>query len=331
MPTPRPYRDGWRVQIQKDGVRISETFRLKKDAVSWINQQEAKKSLHQSKSLRQAADKYLETVSPQKRDAVDWERRRFQELCAHKDEQLGPFGEAALSDIDSAALGRWRDHKLKTVSGSTVIRYVNLYRNLFKIAHDEWKWIEVYPWVGVWLPDENPSRDKVWRWQQIKVILREGQRRGGKQLEVTQAFHIALHTSLRLQEALAAPEWFNRATGVITVPPSKTNISPEKVPTVTRARRVMEKMPRFEVGANEASTLFSKLCKQVGITGLQFKDSRATCLTLLARRVDILTLARISRHHDMELLRRVYYRETAEDIAGRLHSKKRATSGWSDC
>jgi hypothetical protein len=318
MATPLPYRGGWRVQMQKNGVRISETFKLKSKAIKWINEQEGKKSLFKSESLRAAADHYIATVSTQKRDAIKWETNRFRDFCAHIDPELGSFGDAALSDIDSAALGRWRDKMLQTVSGSTVLRYFNLYRNLFKLAHEEWHWIEAYPFIGMRLPEENVPRQTVWGWQNIKRVLREGQRRGGKQLEVTQAFHIALHTSLRLKEALSAPDWYNKTTGVISVPPAKTNRSVEKVPTVTRARRVLAKMPHFVVEANEASTLFSTICREILIEGLQYRDSRATCLTLLARKVDILTLARISRHRDMEELRKTYYRETAEDISKRL-------------
>ena len=52
--------------------------------------------------------------------------------------------------------------------------------------------------------------------------------------------------------------------------------------------------------------------------GLTFHDSRATALTLLSRKVDVMTLARISRHNDLTLLQRVYYRESAEEIAARL-------------
>jgi hypothetical protein len=54
------------------------------------------------------------------------------------------------------------------------------------------------------------------------------------------------------------------------------------------------------------------------IKGLEFRDSRATALTLMARKMDILTLARISRHKNLDLLRSTYYRETAEEIAARL-------------
>jgi hypothetical protein len=53
------------------------------------------------------------------------------------------------------------------------------------------------------------------------------------------------------------------------------------------------------------------------ITGLQFKDARATALTLMSRKMDVLTLAKFSRHRDLELLRSTYYRESLEDISRR--------------
>ena len=72
------------------------------------------------------------------------------------------------------------------------------------------------------------------------------------------------------------------------------------------------------MGANEGSVLFSKLCREVLIEGLTFHDSRATALTHLARKVDVLTLAKISRHKDLSLLNNVYYREKADQIAARI-------------
>ena len=52
-------------------------------------------------------------------------------------------------------------------------------------------------------------------------------------------------------------------------------------------------------------------------------DERKAIETLLSRRVDVLTLARISGHLDVSLLLRVYYRETAQEIAARLASPRR--------
>lgn len=311
MASPRPFRDGWRVQIQRDGQRVSKVFNTKREAAAWANEQEAKKTPLRANTLGQAIARYLETVSPHKRDAIGWETRRFAEFAAY-------FGEdTPLSEIDSDRVAKWRDLMLKRVSGSTVNRYSNLYRNLFSIARDEWRWIDRSPFTGVKLPKENLPRDAQWRWGQIRRVLREGQRRGGKTWMVVQAFHIALHTSMRLQECL--DHRFDPATGVITIPPAKTSAKPEKIPTIRRARRFLATVPHhFRLEPNEASTLFSDLCRELLISGVQFRDSRATALTLLARKVDVLTLSRISRHKDLRMISEVYYRETAAQISARL-------------
>lgn len=311
MASPRPFRDGWRVQVQKDGQRVSKVFRTKREAAAWALEQEIKKTPLRANTLGQAVERYLSSVTTQKRNADDWETRRFNEFMAY-------FGEnTPLTDIDSDAIAKWRDDKIKTVSGSTVVRYSNLYRNLFRTAWKEWKWIEASPYEGVKLPKENaPRLEHVWHWREIRRVLREGQRRGGKTLEVTQAFHVALRTAMRLQEALGFT--YDSKRRVAILPPSKTNPKPETIPLTSRACRVLASMPKLTVGPNEASTLFSNLCRELLIDGLQFRDSRATALTLLSRRVDILTLARISRHRDLDLLRSTYYRESAEEISRRL-------------
>ncbi len=69
---------------------------------------------------------------------------------------------------------------------------------------------------------------------------------------------------------------------------------------------------------HEGSALFSRLLSELLIDGLTFHDARATALTLLSRRMDVLTLSRISRHRDLRILSNTYYRETAESIARRI-------------
>jgi len=56
----------------------------------------------------------------------------------------------------------------------------------------------------------------------------------------------------------------------------------------------------------------------ITVKGVEFRDSRATALTPMARTMDVKTLKRISRHKDVNLLLDVYFRESAEDISGRL-------------
>lgn len=315
------YREKWRAQVQKAGVRESAVFDTKREAQAWAIRKESE--LGATKGARgqtfaAAVAHYLETVSTEKRDAVDWERRRFEDMALF-------FGEETpLSKVDSAMVGKWRDWRLtgdaklkrRAVTGSTVQREANLLRHLFTLAKDEWRWIQDHPFRGVRLPEENEPRTQIWRWQQIKRILRAGQASGGKIGETTAAFHIALRSAMRLSEALAAPAVYDPKRRVVSF--SKTKTTGKAIrPVPPKAGRLLERPP-FKVGPNEASTLFSKLCNQQMIGDLTFHDSRGTAMTLLARKVDVMTLARISGNKDINLLFNTYYRESAEEISARL-------------
>lgn len=305
----RPHKDGHRTEVEKHGIRASRVFKTKREATAWGIRKEAElDALKGSKGRRflAATEHYVKTVSSHKSaGAAEWETRRFAAMAEH-------FGDALLVDMDSEAIGKWRDQRLKTVSGSTVQREANLLRHLFTLAVDEWRWLERNPFKGVRLPKHNPARHAVWPWQVIRRVLRAN--RSGKTLEVIHAFHIALHTGMRLSEVLAA-----RLDGRVAVlPKSKTERVPVKVPLARKGAKLLAAYAPFTVGANEASTLFSDLCADLLIEGLTFHDSRATALTLLSRRVDVMTLARISRHKDLKILLATYYRETAEQIAARL-------------
>lgn len=303
----RKYRDKWRAEVQKNGQRATHMADTKRDAQTWALAKEAEfdaLKVSGGKTLGQAVELYKRTVSPTKRNPK-WERLRFDAFM----EALG--ADTPLTAITTATIGQWRDDRLKTVVGATVQRESNLLRNLFTVARDEWQWITHNPFKGVRMPPQSESRHQVWTWQEIKRVLRAD--RSGKTAEVILAFHIALHTALRLSEILSGQ--FDAKRRVIVLDRTKTTGRIE-VPVTRRAAKLLP--VKFTVEANEASTLFSKLTRQLLIEDLTFHDTRATALTLLARRMDVMTLARLSRHRDLKILLNTYYRERAEDISARI-------------
>lgn len=74
----------------------------------------------------------------------------------------------------------------------------------------------------------------------------------------------------------------------------------------------------FTVSAESMDALFRKAKKALMIEDLHFHDSRGEALTRLAKKVDVMTLSRISGIKDLQLLMEHYYRETTEQIAARL-------------
>lgn len=310
----RKYRDGWRVEVQKNGQRASFYAKSKREVQAWALKKEAElDSLKSSKgmTLAQATAKYVATISRDKAPgASEWEERRFAELCEHLGE------DTKLAAIDSARIGEWRDFRLQTVSASTVIRDASLFRNLFNVAIDEWKALQVNPFKGVRLPDHNPARHQVWPWRLIKRVLR-AENRNAREMQTIRAFHIALHTGMRLNEILAA-----RVVGKVAIL-ERDKLSgkaspPVKVPLARKGAQLFAKYQPFTITPATASATFSDLTDELLIDGLTFHDSRATALTLLSRRMDVMTLARISRHKNLKTLMETYYRETAEQIAARL-------------
>lgn len=296
------------------GIRATKVFEKRREAQAWAAAKERELgSLKASKgmTLSQAAAKYVSTVSQQKAPgAAIWEERRFAEFC----EFFG--GDAWLAQITSAKLGEWRDARLQKVSGSTVIRQANLFRNLFQMAVDEWKVLGANPFKGVKMPEHNPARHQIWSWQLIKRVLRHP-RPNEREVQCIRAFHIALHTGMRLNEILAA-----KVVGKVAVlerdKSSGKASPPVKVPLARKGAALFAKYQPFAIQPDIASATFSDLTDELLIDGLTFHDARATALTLLSRRMDVMTLARISRHKNMKILMDTYYRESAEQIAARI-------------
>lgn len=305
----RSNKYGFRAEVEKKGVRESRTFPTKRLAQEWANRREleisANETVKRSYTFGELCDKYIEQITS-KKAGKKWEQARIETFRAF-------FGDVPLSEVGQPQIAAWRDDRLKRVTGGTVLREKNILSNMFNVSRLEWHWHDLRPFDGVKMPKENEEREAVWRWQQIKRVLRYPC--SGKTQEVIDLFHIALRTSLRLQECIAAPALFDKDRQVVVLPPefNKTKRT-DVVPIGRIGAKLLQRKP-FTVEPNEASTLFADLTGRLGIDGLTFHDTRATALTYLARKVDVMRLAKISRHRDIRILQRRYYRERPEDIS----------------
>lgn len=322
MPYVRAYGKGqFRCEVEKLGVRESKVFDTKAEARKWGYQREEEieaEKTGRGVTFGQVADKYLREISPSKKSAVEWETRRLEAFKAH-------FGESTpILSITRKHIGKWIDHRLETVTGSTVNREGNLLSNLFRKARLKWEYMQHNPLEGVDWPDDGDARETVWSWRQIKRVLRYCQASQGiKTQQVGIAFHIALRTGMRAKEVLLA----SRRGQLAVINDSKTTRKGKEVtiPLTHQGRRVMDRYANtpWQMDANELSVLFHKAClgcgvRQPKVDGPTFHDARATALTLMARKMPVEQLQRISRHRKIQTLIDHYYRETNEQIAARL-------------
>lgn len=95
------------------------------------------------------------------------------------------------------------------------------------------------------------------------------------------------------------------------------------VPLSSRAVELLELMRYvnshnvFTVTSASLDALFRKSRNNCKIDNLHFHDSRATALTNLSKKLDVLELARMVGHRDLKSLL-IYYRPTASTLAAKL-------------
>ena len=303
------------MEVQINGLRKSATFTTKNEAKEWgrIKEAEFANATDSDYTIADAVAKYSAEVSP-KKAGEKWELLRLTAIEAY----FKP--ETVLSDIQAPQIAQWRDDRLKVVKAGTVLRESGLLRNMFTVARLEWHWIEHHPFEGVKLPKEPDARYQRWHWTEIKRVVRRlgyvtGKAPENKSQQVALAFMIELRTSLRAAEVLRVnPSTFDANKRVIVVK-AKGKLRSE-IPVTKQGARLC-KLANFDISTTVLDVLFRKARDSVLISGKTFHDGRATALTMLARKYDILTLARISQHSDLKMLQK-YYRESSQEIAARL-------------
>ena len=314
----------WQARTNCRGIRQSATFATKAEAIAWSTQIESEilsgtrgkiKSVTFGALLRE----YAEKVSPKKRGAK-WEITRITMIC--RDE----IASVKLSDLSASDIAQWRDRSLKRVSEASVRREWNLLSAAVNIAITEWEWLSVNPFSKVKRPTGAPPRDRTFSDHEIELLCHTLGYEADKKPQtltarVGAALLFAIETGMRAGEIVAL-KWSDVAKTVATVRIGKTEAAARQVPLSPNAQKILENLPKngdscFCLNSKQIDALFRKAKEKALIKDLHFHDSRATAVGRLAKKLNILDLAKMIGHKDLRMLQ-VYYRESAEDIAKSL-------------
>lgn len=314
--------DKWIVQIFKSGVRKSATFPTKGKATAWATQVEADilngiEKKQTTKTLREALDKYVTEVTPTKR-GERWEAIRINAF------KRLDFVDYKLTDVTTPVLAVWRDDRLKVVKSSTVNRELNLLSSVFEQARREWQWIEINPAHDVRRPPQPKHRERIFTDDEVARIVKQlgySDAVYTKQHIIALAFLFALETAMRREE-ITGLTWdrIDLKRRFLTLPRTK-NGDARNVPLSTKAIEILGRVGQFDtpfdVDKDVLSSLFGRACKAANVLDAVFHDGRATALTRLASKLNVLELARMVGHRDTKSLM-VYFRETATELAKKL-------------
>ncbi len=321
----RKKNSGYEAAIFKKGIRKSSTFRTKAEANMWIA--ETEKEILQGcygkpsdRTFGELLERYGKLVSSTKR-GVDWELKKIASLSRDHISNID------LRELNQTHFSDWRDRRLCNVTPATVLREWNLISHALNIAVNEWKWLSSNPIKGVRKPKQPVARTRRITQDEIeRLLLALGYSYSEKPATVISrvgaSLLFAIETAMRAGE-IAGLTWDNidLEKRVAKLEMTKNGF-PREVPLSEEATRILLQVKDdtesvFNINTGQIDSLFRKAKSRALITDLHYHDSRAEAITRLAKKVDILTLARISGHRDLRQLQ-VYYRESVEDIAKRI-------------
>ncbi|TDR82147.1 tyrosine-type recombinase/integrase [Paludibacterium purpuratum] len=336
MATYRKRGDSWRAEVAKNGVRRSATFDTKAEAVTWATKTEAEifdgklRAVKSIKTMAQALEKYRDEVSPHK-GGHKWERVRLNKFIDELD-----FIATPVDKITNDKISAWRDKRAKEVSPGTVNREMNLLSAVFEECRTEWKCCSINPVRGVRRPNEPPPREQRITDKMVDALIAEmGYERWttpeNKIQRVALAVLFAIETGMRAGEIIGlAPERVFLSKRYARLLETK-NGDARNVPLSSTATTILNLLitgdmqkgePVFGLTSATLDALFRKYrdkalpaCPE--LESVRFHDTRHEAVSRLARKLDVLDLARMIGHRDIRSLM-IYYNEHAADIATRL-------------
>ena len=329
MATYRKRSGGWRAEVCKKGIRESATYPTKAEATAWATQREAEilagvsSKGGSSSTLKEALEKYKKEVTPTKAG------RRWEEIRIEKFIREIPFVGEKISDVGEEVVAEWRDARLKEVDSPSVRREMGLLSAVFEQAKREWRWIARNPLREVKRPPNNRHRDRRISPAEEQTLLDEmgyieGQPPQTKTQELAYAFLLAIETAMRQGEILGLTKDRVHLDKRYVALDSTKNGDARSVPLSRRAvdlLRILVDAAKgeevFTVSSKSADMLFRKARDRTDIVDLRFHDTRHEATTRLARKLDVLDLARMTGHRDPRYLM-VYYNATATEVASRL-------------
>lgn len=331
MASIRKRGESWTVEVRRKGIFKSSTFPTKAQAQAWAVQTEAeilagKTGSIPNKTFGDLLTHYAENVSVKKR-GNRWEQVRIAKI------KRDDIAQVKLCDLSSKHFADWRDNSLKTLAGSSVKRERNLLSNVISIAIKELGWLHDNPLKGVKMPSSPRARDRIFSDDDIEKLLftlgydsSATPKTIGARIGCAMLF--AIETGMRAGE-ICALLWrdvhldksYLRVSGEL-VGAGKTDSARRDVSLSPEAMRLLKQLGTdegsvFNLTTTQIDSNFRKAKSKALIDDLHFHDTRGTACTRLARKLNILELARMIGHKDLRMLQ-VYFRDSAEETAKKL-------------
>ena len=308
-------KDKWQGQVRVQGhPRIYKTFISKTDARRWAAETELKLRREDAgiakikyPQFREIALRYINEVSVSKK-SFKKERSLINVVMRES------FVEYGLNKITPSIIAKFRDSKLKIISGTSVNRYLDVISTIFTQCRKEWGYPLDNPVLQIRRPKKGEPRDRRFTQQELDKLIR-----GNHTCSTMRSvINIALTTGMRCGEICRfRPDHIKGKT--LLIPIAKTE--PRTIP-LTKEALVHLKNANLPININTdwVTKRFKKLCDTYNIKDAVFHDLRHQSLSdfMLYKKLNVADTMLISGHKDPRMLLRVYNNIKVEQVAKKL-------------
>ena len=313
------------VQVRHVGHQsIFKSFHLRTDAERWAKATEA--AIDRGDFFQQRPTTLLTLKSIFK--------RYLKEVVVHKKSASvenyiiggilrNELASIKLDNLKPHHIASYRDQRLQSVTGSTVVRELSIINQALQLAINEWDVdLEINPMAKVKSPSWNKPRERRLQSGEQALLIKGCSL--SKNVWLRPAVLLALETAMRRGELLSL-KWANINLNQQTCYlPITKNGSSRNVPLSLDAVEVFNNLPRlfdgnvFPLSITALRGLWNRACDRAGITDLHFHDLRHEATSrFFEKGLNVMEVATITGHKDLRMLQR-YTHLRAEDLAKKL-------------
>lgn len=318
------YRRGqkWQAQIKRRGYPVvSKAFITKAAARAWMQEEEARllagvQGRGVPFTLGDAFTRYAAEVSP-KHKGEKWEKIRLTMLGRD------PLASIKLTELRSQHLADWRDRRLEQVKPGSVRREMGLIAGVVTVCRLEWGWLTLNPFEGVKRPRPPRSNHKRVSDDEAALVVEQLKYVDGEPIQTLQQliaamFLFAIETAMRDSEIRGILEGQHQVMPAYVQLGDTKNSDARRVPLSKRARQLLDAMQASGKTINDQKrdVLFRRARDAAGVD-FNFHSSRHEAICRLAKKIEVLELAKMTGHRNInELL--TYYSDDPDEIAKKL-------------
>jgi integrase len=291
----------WQVRVRLAGQPTrTRTFPTKAEARAWARQEvERVAPAPVGLTLAGALERYEREITPLKRGARQ-EIGRLRALAQR------PIGTRCLSSLLGADIAKYRDHRLREVSPSTVQKELALISHLYTIARKEWSLTVDNPVIEIRKPKVGQGRD--FRLEpEVERRIIEAAPNESLRTYLT----LLIETGARRSELLSV-RWVDLDLARRTLRLNRTkNGVGRTVPLSRRALEVLRQLPRLDGGKifalkpDYVSHAFKQLAGDFGVGHLCLHDLRHEAISrFIEKGLSIGEVQAISGHKTVQMLAR---------------------------